>query len=295
MQARNATTIHCVHGTSHGWNFAGYSDIGLFVCGHDARLAQQFPGYRLATHLSLTAPAPVSGDQRWVLMTSYTHPMNPAYVSSGIEADLHCLNAVARAASAVGQQPKDIVWKPHPAIHAVAPAHAAALHAHARTLGFQPWPAGDGLDRLREFGVVVTTPSTAAIDALAHGKAPIVICANHPQADVIYARIPLIAECAADLVAAIRSVKFDQAATHAATWAALQPGGSITAEGVMGTLRQLPPFIGEANGDVQESLATATPLTSGIAAEDKANPHPTSALPKQQFCILTPRTKGVPP
>lgn len=237
MQALGARTVHCVHGASHGWNFSGASDLALFACGHDARMADRFPAYGKSMHLPLDCPAPRPGNGRWVVLTSYTHPMNPAYAEAGNAADRACLDAVAAAARAHGQALEAIVWKPHPAIGSVAAADAQALRAHAERLGLQAWPKDWSLERLGDASVVVTTPSTAAIDALLHGKPPVVFAVVPMQPDLSYAQLPLFTRDAAALEAAIGRVLADAPGEHARAWQQVQPGTRPTVAAVPVLLR----------------------------------------------------------
>jgi hypothetical protein len=229
MQRQGTRTVHCVHGISHGWNFGGYSDLAIFTCGHDAALAHRFPGYRRTASIPLPAPEPAVGDGRWLLLTATAHPMNPLYHRYGIAPDIAALNMVAEAARLVGTPPDAVVWRPHPALAMLPAAHRRSLEARAQDLGFAEWPADWPYPALRRFGMVLTTPSTAALDALRLGKLPIILRTAALRGDTVIGRLPLQAADAATLAASIDRLAASDArhAAFSAAWDLVQPGEAL--------------------------------------------------------------------
>ncbi len=235
MQAAGSRTVHCVHGLSLGWNFVSHSDVGLFVCGRDAELARKFGGYRLATSVPSPMPETSLGDERWLVMTAYSHPMNPAYANNGIAPDLAILRAVEEAARSSGQQPGNITWKPHPAISLIDSEDRAVLQAAVTDLGFKPWPEDLAYDEVARFGVVMTTPSTAAIDLLKLGRLPVIVATAPLQADTVYDSFPFVARSrrqVTEILGRLDAATEIQAQFRMA-WDTIRPAGPLTVEGVL--------------------------------------------------------------
>ncbi len=236
MQKGGCRTVHCVHGLSLGWNYVGHSDVGLFTCGHDAELARRLGSYRKATSVPCPMPAPLLGDERWLVMTAYSHPMNLAYASSDIAPDQAVLEAVAEAARLSGQKPSNVFWRPHPAIGRIDAEDRTALQAAAADLGFTAWPEDLPYKEAARFGVVMTTPSTAAIDMLRLGKLPVIVVTAPLQADTVYDSFPLVVRTRRELGAVLS--RFEAAAKiqaeFRATWDTIRPGGYLTTETILG-------------------------------------------------------------
>ena len=227
MQATGSQTVHCVHGVSLGWNFAAHSDVGLFACGHDAELARRFPGYGHTAYVASGKPGFVAGKEGWVVLTNYAHPMNAHLPSFGLDADRMALDIAAEAAEKQGQDPADIIWKPHPALAALPAAVRAALEAHAVAKGFRRWRDADVLSEIIRYGIVISTPSTAALDALRLGKMPILLTPHSLPDDIVYSRFPLRAGSCEGLCACIRTLVDDPSGLFAHAWAGIRPGGKL--------------------------------------------------------------------
>ena len=180
MQKSETKTCHYVHGVSHGWNFAGVSDFGVFVCGHDAKLGKLLPAYGEAFHIKKHQPDFIEAGEKWALMTSYSHPMNPLYQDQGVSVDIEIIRDVVRGLAQRNISVQEIVWRPHPVIHSLPEPDKAALYRAVAELGLSTWPDKQPYDSLKDFAGIITTPSTVAIDCLNFGKLPI-----------IYAREPL--------------------------------------------------------------------------------------------------------
>lgn len=230
MQADGSQTVHLVHGTGLGWPFAGISDVALFHSGADAQAAARLPAYGRCTHIRMAPPDPVKGDARWLLLTSYTHPLNAEYTARGPEADLSVIHWVQQAARALGQDPRQIIWRPHPMLLQTSSAARATLQNAADQAGFQPWPRDTAYEQLAEFGNVITTPSTALTDALRLGVVPILAVSAPLQSDLIYGAYPVVARDAVSLQAALCDLRDPGMRTDrfARAWQTIQPGGALS-------------------------------------------------------------------
>ena len=202
-------------------------------CGFDARLAGGFLTYGECRHVSAAEPVLTSGDGRWLLLTSYSHPMNPSYRRSGIAADLKVLSMAAEAADRLGVDRGDVIWHPHPAIGQIGRVEREKLVETARQCGFSVWPEGLAYGAMADFGQVLTTPSTAAVDALRLGKLPVIVAPEPVQADIVYGSFGSIAGDADDLVKLVsasggrnaESIAFEKA------WQKIEPGGKFVQGG----------------------------------------------------------------
>lgn len=217
MQSCGAQTVHCVHGGSLGWNFAAYSGLGLFLNGHDADLGLSFPGYRDTGFLAQPKPRFVPGDpEKWLLLTAYAHPMNPAYAHAGIAPDLDAMRRVANLAAEAPKKPREIIWRPHPALARLPADQREHLRRAAHELGLLPWPEEMGYERVADFGRIFSTPSTSALDALNLGKAVELIVTAPMVAETLYSVWPMPDQH--DGQPLPPEVLFDKA------WAAVRPG-----------------------------------------------------------------------
>jgi hypothetical protein len=228
MQETGSRTVHCVHGVSLGWNFAAHSDVGLFVCGHDAELARRFPGYGETSYIAAEPPKLVTSGKEWVVLTNHTHPMNTHELSFGLDMDRRALDIVAQAARVLGQSPTDIVWKAHPALATLPARIYEALEGHAASNGFRRWKDSDSFSDIAHYGVVISTTSTAALDAMRLGKVPILLTPRALPEDIVYARLPLVANDCDALCACIGKLANQPTDLLADAWAAVQPGGKLT-------------------------------------------------------------------
>jgi len=175
------------------------------------------------------------GDERWLVMTAYSHPMNPAYASRGIGPDLAVLEAAGEAARRSGQAPSNVVWRPHPAIGRIDAEDRAALHLAAADLGFTAWPESLPYDQVAQFGVVMTTPSTAALDLLKLGRLPVIVVTAPLQADTVYNCFPFVVRTSRDLCAVLG--RFDDSIDiqrqFRVAWETVRPGDSLTTQDIL--------------------------------------------------------------
>lgn len=222
IQVRGGRTHHLAHGVNTGWPFAAVSNTATFVCGHDAEVARRLPAYGATRHNPMVPPPLQPGDGRWLILTAYTHPMGRPYASFGVQPDIDALDAVAAAAHANGVPAEKVVWRPHPAIAKVSAADRSAVERRAASHGFTLWPAEEPLAAMANYSVVITTPSTALLDALFAGKLPVLLATVPLQSDLLYASYPLRASRAEDLATA--AARTNDGATYRSAWSAMAPG-----------------------------------------------------------------------
>ncbi len=229
LQARGARTVHWVHGVSLGLNFVAGSDLGLFQCGSDARWHQDLGGYGATASLPADAPTPAAGGDGWLVLSNLVHPMNADYRRHGVAGEVALLEAVAAAA---GDARK--VWKPHPILDSLDNETRQSITARAAALGFARWADDAPLDAARAFAVVVSTPSTVALDVLKLGVLPVLYGGDALDPDSAIAQLPLKAGDAASLVAASERLK---TADFDAAWTAIGPGRAPTLADILALVR----------------------------------------------------------
>lgn len=228
MQRRHIRTVHVVHGTNIGWPFAGLSNIAIFPSGADARLAATLPSYEKSIALPLAKPGASLGDGKWAVLTSYTHLQNPAYKKNGAGADIDLVRWISEVANAMGQDPKNVFWRPHPQIRLVHPVEREQLEQAIAEAGFTRWPDSLPYTELGRFSAVVTTPSTVMTDALRLGQPAIVASLAPMQSDLPYAAYPLLVKDKSELQNALSRVLEMQTRDNAfnEAWRAIEPGGT---------------------------------------------------------------------
>lgn len=239
MQEAGLKTVHLVHGTGQGWAFAGMSNVALFHSGADASTASRLPAYGRCCHISMAQPKLVTGDERWLLLTSYTHPLNAEYALRGPAADIGVIEWVAQAAKALGQPPDQVLWRPHPMLVQTHADAQAALRTAVEKAGFHPWPNDMNYEKMAKFGTVITTPSTTLTDAMRLGVLPVMAATAPIQSDLIYGKYPLIARDVDQLRAALWMTKHParRAELFAQAWRKIQPGGAMTLLAVRDAVR----------------------------------------------------------
>ena len=238
MQAQGIKTLHAVHGTNIGWPLTGLSDVAVFPSGADAALGRTLPAYGKCGHVPLERPAVSRGNNKWALLTSYTHLQHAAYRMDGASADIALVRLVANAASEKGQDPAAIFWRPHPQINLVDAREKSRLEQEIEGAGFSRWPQELPYDSLGKFSAVITTPSTVLTDALRLGQPAIVARTAPMQKDLLYARHPLLVQNSDELGSALEKV-LDPAGRIAAfndAWQSIEPGAAYTIEGLLGAL-----------------------------------------------------------
>lgn len=229
MQAESVKTVHYVHGTSHGWNFAGHSDIGFFSSGFDADLATKVKGYKKTTYARTTMPVPKFGGEKWALLTSYSHPMNPVYKKKGVSADIGIMTAVTIALKKQGTEARNILWRPHPIIGQLSDEDRCALYDCANELDITLWPNDLPYSSMRNLSGIITTPSTAVFDCLRFGKVPLVFSTDTIQSDLIYAHLPTLVSSVDELERMILFLnnEEDYRKRFEAIWHIVRPGGKL--------------------------------------------------------------------
>lgn len=235
LQAKGAMTVHWVHGVSLGLNFVAGSDLGLFQCGADARWHQTLGGYGRVAATPVPAPEPASSGEGWLLLSNLVHPMNPDFRRDGIAGETALLEAVAAAAAEVGQS--RLVWKPHPILRTLPGEVREAIEARADALGFARWPHGDGdLEQARGFELVLTTPSTVAIDMLRMGIMPLIVGGEDLDSMSAIAQFPLRVGTAAGIAAAARRLSDPAERTRLfeTAWGAVAPAAPPTLADILG-------------------------------------------------------------
>lgn len=218
IQRQGARTVHWVHGVSLGLNFVGGSNLAVFQCGSDARWHEALGGYGRAASLPADPPQPASGGEGWLVLSNLVHPMNADFRRHGVAGEVALLEAVAAAA---GKARK--VWKPHPILASLDVDTRTAIERRAVELGFTRWREGDPLSGARDFAVVVSTPSTVALDVLKLGVLPILYGGGDLDPHSAIAQLPLKASSAAELKRAASAP-----ADFTATWAAIAPAREPT-------------------------------------------------------------------
>ncbi|MBX3479458.1 MAG: hypothetical protein KF842_03595 [Caulobacter sp.] len=235
LQARGARTIHWVHGVSLGLNFVAGSDLGLFQCGADARWHQALGGYGLAAALPLPAPDQATGGEGWLLLSNLVHPMNPRFRRDGVAGEAALLEQVAAAAAIAGQT--RLVWKPHPILRTLPAEVRDAIEARAAALGFSRWPhQGGDLARAKDFQLVLSTPSTVAIDMLRLGGLPLIVGGEDLDPMSAIAQFPLRAGTIEEIAAAARRLSdpAERSDLFAQAWAAVAPAAPPTLADILG-------------------------------------------------------------
>ena len=238
MQSSGIKTVHVVHGTNHGWVFAGISDAAIFASGADARLAANFPAYGRAMHLPKETPQVSVGNGDWALLTSYTHLQHPDFARLGAQLDCELVEWVRQAAIVLDQDPARIIWRPHPQIDHVPTAERDRLLAAIADAGFTRWADNLPYEALGDFTAVVTTPSTVMTDALRLGQPAIVAELTPLEADSIYRQYPLLVDSHDQLASAIKDVCTAPSRGRAFSnaWAAIEPGANPSLSSILDSL-----------------------------------------------------------
>jgi len=226
MQQNGTRTIHAVHGLATGPNFAGWSTLGLFRCGFDARSYESLGAYGRCIVQEAGRPARLRGAEGVYLLTNLAHPMNPGFIARGAQDEIALLRLVAAAAGSLGPAARKLVWRPHPVIRRLRPEIAAEIRAEASRLGFEvqdmsePMTAAAARARW-----VITSPSTTAVDLLGHGALPVVLDPQKTTAGTAPACFPTCAPETLALAALMRELDSDAAyeARFRQTWDAVLP------------------------------------------------------------------------
>lgn len=234
QQVGGTKTVHWVHGISGGWNFAGYSDLGLFKCGYDAAMHERLPGY--GRTCSVYQPEPDRRDirgSRWLLMTNYAHPTNLFSGHGSVELEVATVQAVAGAARQSGLDLADLEWRPHPAFWSMPSSIRERVMAEASATGIRMPTSDDVLPSFNLFNAIFCTPSTSAIDVLRAGILPVIVAPHQLPEHTAYGAFPLHACDAEAVVRAVARLNETDAASrfYDDAWERLRPGPDTVALG----------------------------------------------------------------
>ena len=237
QQSLGARTIHLVHGISPGWNFTGLSDLAAFQCGHDAAWHRSLPAYGSTTWLQAKPPAANTAGSGWVLLSNYVHPANGLPPSIALSRELALIGMVSEAARLAGVEPECVTWKPHPAFDQADRATRRTVLNSVKQAGFNTWPPGSSIADIARFRLVLTTPSTIALDALRLGKVPIIVHSAPLQPDTVIGALPAKAGNAWELARLVGQLSRDELwrDMFVLSWRRAKPGAPFS----MATIRSL--------------------------------------------------------
>ncbi len=234
QQTAGARTVHWVHGISGGWNFAGYSDLGLFKCGHDAILHRSLPGYGKTASIVLAKPDR-SGREgtQWLLLTNYAHPTNPFSGHGAIDLEIATVRLAAEAAKRSGVDVSDLVWRPHPMFWSLPSEIVKRILAETSATGIRIPRQDDPPPLFKTFGAVLCTPSTAALDVLREGILPVIVAPHRLPEGSAYSAFPLHATDAETLVHSVGEIGDAEAESrlYDEAWQRIAPGPGAVSMG----------------------------------------------------------------
>jgi hypothetical protein len=227
QQQVGAKTVHWVHGLSGGWNFAGYSDLGLFKCGYDTDLHAGLPDYGRTDFIPMPKVGYRGGrGSRWLLMTNYAHPSNPYFGHGAYDLEIAAVRMAAEAAEQAGIGKGNLVWRPHPVFWSLPDIARERICAAVGEIGVALPAAGGEAPSFSDYQAVMCTPSTAAIDALATGHLPIIVAPHEIAVETVYDAFPLRAADAGELYNAVSRIADSSAAAglYDKLWESVRPG-----------------------------------------------------------------------
>lgn len=214
FQKKGIKTVHWVHGVSEGINFSGMSDYAVFRCAHDARWHEKIGGYRYCLswsndYIKLDGLKP--NENSFLLMTNYAHFMNFGYQLNGLHDEIRALEEFAHAVQMyVGANEIRKMWKPHPIFYQLPESQQAYLLEIAGNLGYAIAGFDISLEELlRQFKYIACTQSTIALDILAKGHVPVLLCIQQTDPDYSLARMSLKASDSESLRDAWNFLKTD--------------------------------------------------------------------------------------
>jgi hypothetical protein len=234
QQAGGARTVHWAHGISGGWNFAGYSDLGLFRCGYDAIVHRGLPGYGKTASIDL--PKPVrSGREgtQWLLLTNYAHPTNPFSGHGAIDLEIATVRLAADAAKRSGVDVGDLLWRPHPMFWSMPSEIIKRVMADTAATGIRMPRPNDPVPMFKTFRTVLCTPSTAALEVLREGILPVIVAPHRLPEGSAYSAFPLHVADAETLVRAIAEIDDAEAENrlYDEAWRRIAPGAGAVSMG----------------------------------------------------------------
>ncbi len=230
MQAGGARTVHWLHGLTAGHVYVGASDALVTQCGHDADWHGALGGYGSARAFPLPRPVFRSGGDGMVVLTNFTHPVHPTFAIHGARDELGLMQVIAQAADRLKLPRAAVVWRPHPVLYTLAEGVQEAVRASLAAHGFRAWPSGErAFERVAAFGVIVSTPSGAALDALRLGRLPVIAAPDPIDPDHVLARFPLVGRTAEEIAAAVGMSRSPMAAgLYEGAWSGIAPGAVPT-------------------------------------------------------------------
>lgn len=212
MQERSSETVHAVHGLATGPDFAGFSDVAIFRCGHDAAAYARLGCYGSCTVQPAPAAGPRRGGAGLLLLTNLAHPMNRHFRDRGEADEIAVLARVAEAARLLGPPARPLCWKPHPVIASLPTAVAGRIRDVASGLGFEELPHGPGIGaQAARFRWVVSTPSTITADFMVDGVLCLVLDPQGTCGDDAPALLPRLGASAGEIAHRLRALDDDDA------------------------------------------------------------------------------------
>ncbi len=227
QQETGCKTVHWVHGLTGGWNFAGYSDLGLFQCGHDADLHSRLPEYGETGFLALPRPDYCPGKGRnWLLLTNYAHPSNPFHSHGAVDFEIEVIRMAAEAALKSDAKPENLIWRPHPAFWSLAEATRARVLASLKGTGITLSGPGSDPPHYADYQTILCTLSTVALDVLIAGSLPVIVAPHALNPDTAYVGFPFHAADSDQLAAAADALSDSAtaASSYEDTWDRIRPG-----------------------------------------------------------------------
>jgi hypothetical protein len=226
MQAGGTRTVHWLHGLTAGHVYVGVSNALVTQCGHDAEWHRALGGYGEARAFPLPRPAFRAAGEGMVVLTNFTHPVHPTFAIHGARDELVLMQVMAQAADRLKLPRAAVVWRPHPVLYSLSSGIQEAVRASLAAHGFRAWPSGErSFDRVAAFGVIVSTPSGAALDVLRLGRLPVIAAPDPIDPDHVLARFPLVGRTAGEIAAAVGVSRSSMAAgLYEGAWSGIAPG-----------------------------------------------------------------------
>ena len=220
VQAKGGRTTHFVHGASVGWKFAGLSSQAIWTSATDAKAHAKLFGYEqcLALPDTPSAPAPVS--KNLVVFTNYLHPSHPSHPKDSLAAELALIQLIASARDAQRDRFGEILWVLHPAHAQIDGSIVAQAKRSLEDAGISLLSSAEASQSILQTHMVLTTPSTIALDALRSGRVPIILKTYPERSDSVSMAFPHVVEDAQGLRDALEELQNE--ARHSELLQALQ-------------------------------------------------------------------------
>ena len=176
--AATAHMIHGLHGAGNAWGYRASNALAITFLESERPLRRRYGRYGRETSLQALRPGPghtsalTQAGEDLLLCTNMLHRSNPWFKRDPARIHLKLFDAAERWAKQWGC--RNLLWRPHPAGAVHAPRQYAELCAAARMRG---WSVADGpmAEVLARSKIVLTPPSGVFIDALRHGRVPLLV------------------------------------------------------------------------------------------------------------------------